>query len=77
MDDADADAACDLSAKLRVWLRDHDASGQIQASAMSYELAALVAFHAPSIEDAIEVITQLTEQMKGQIERLGVWTEHP
>jgi hypothetical protein len=44
---------------------------------MAYELAALVAREADTIEDALLVIDQWVAVMKMQIADLGVGGEHP
>lgn len=79
MVERDVIASCELSSELRAWLRDRasTSAGAVQASALAYELAAVIARHAPSVGAAIEVVDQMADNMRGQIRRLGVWVDHP
>jgi hypothetical protein len=70
-------AAAELSTVLRGWLRTRLESDQVQASALAYELAAVIALHAPSPAAALEVIDAFTANMKDQLARCGVGVEHP
>lgn len=62
---------------LRAWLRARREPHQVQLGAMVYEMAALIALHATSIEQAHELIDWWTVNMKEQIKALGVGVEHP
>jgi hypothetical protein len=66
-----------LTIALRTWLRDRGDGGQIQASALAYELAAVIAKHAPNARAAVLLIDTFALTMKDQIERYGVGGEHP
>jgi hypothetical protein len=66
-----------LTIALRSWLHDQGAHGQIQASALAYELAAVIARHAPSVRAANVLIDTFALTMKDQIERCGIGVEHP
>lgn len=70
-------AAAELATLLRGWLRSHQLSPQIQASALAYEAAALIALHATSVQEATTVVDQWATEMKEQIRILGVGQEHP
>jgi len=70
-------AAAELSSVLRDWLRTRLESDQVRASALGYELAAIIALNAPSMAVALEVIDAFTANMKDQIARCGVGVEHP
>jgi hypothetical protein len=75
-DDA-ARVAYILSDELRVWLRRRHEAPNIIASAVVYELAALIASGAETVEQAEQLIDVWTDEMKDQVRRLGVGVEHP
>ena len=70
-------AAAELTESLRVWLRRRREPPTVQAAALAYEMAALVALHAGSVQNAHAVVDAWTEVMKDQIVKLGVEVEHP
>jgi len=70
-------SAAALSDDLRVWLRARAETPEQQASALVYELGALIAKHAPDEQAAYEVMYFWFATMKDQIRRLGVGVEHP
>jgi hypothetical protein len=69
--------ASDLSDALRVWLRWRTEHPQVQATALLYELAAIVARICPTEAAAHQVLDHWVVMMKDQIRRLGVGVEHP
>jgi len=70
-------AAADLTTALRTWLRARREPPQVQAAALTYELAAHVAKHASTVGEAFNLLDQWTGQMKAQIATMGVGVEHP
>ena len=66
-----------LSLALRVWLRECGEIPPVQASALAYEAAALIARHADTLTDAYDLVDAWADNMKNQIGRLGVGVEHP
>jgi len=66
-----------LTDALRAWLRAHPAPSQVQASALVYELAALIARDADSVARAHALIDHWSVTMKHQITNFGVGAEHP
>jgi hypothetical protein len=62
---------------LRAWLRARREPPPVQAGALVYELTALLAREAESIEQADMMIEWWTQNMKEQIRALGVGVEHP
>jgi hypothetical protein len=70
-------AAAALSDALRAWLRSRRASDQQRASALAYELAAVIALNAPSRAAAVAVVDAFAANMKAQIARCGIGVEHP
>jgi UPF0716 family protein affecting phage T7 exclusion len=77
MTDAVTRSAAELTTVLRAWLRARREPPEALASAMSYEIAALVALHAGTVTDACALLDAWTETMKDQIRQLGVGVEHP
>jgi hypothetical protein len=69
--------SAELSDALRQWLRARDDRPDVQATALVYETAALIALHAESIEQAHALVDAWGLTMKDQIHRLGVGVEHP
>jgi hypothetical protein len=70
-------AAADLTTALRAWLRARREPIDVQAGAMAYELAALIAKDAQTNADAFAVVDEWARLMKWQIHDLGVGGEHP
>ena len=70
-------ASAALSDDLRAWLRARPESDQVIASALVYEVAALLARNAPSLDAAIQLVDEWVAVMKHQIRRCGVGVEHP
>jgi uncharacterized protein YicC (UPF0701 family) len=66
-----------LTIALRALLRARPEQGQVLASALAYELAAVIAKHAPTQRAANTIIDTFALVMKDQIERLGVGVDHP
>lgn len=69
--------AADLSDELRAWLRARREPPLIQAAALCYELAALVAKEARAVPQAYELLDLWLAVMKEQIAKLDVGVEHP
>lgn len=67
----------DLSDDLRGWLRARHEPPPALASALAYELAALIARHAPDRRAASNLVDTWAQTMKEQIAELGVGGEHP
>jgi hypothetical protein len=70
-------SAAELTTPLRRWLRARPERPEAQASAMAYEIAALVALHADSVPKACELIEVLMREMQAQVRTFGVGVEHP
>ena len=73
----EARAAYMLSDELRSWLLRRHEPRNIIASAVVYELAALIAVDAETFEQVEDLIDEWAEEMKDQVRRLGVGVEHP
>lgn len=76
----DADSvlsAADLTTALRQWLRARPEAPEVQATALVYELAALLALHASTVPQACALVDAWRDKMKEQIQILGVGVEHP
>jgi len=73
----DTRAAAEFTDVLRAFLRARREPAQVIAAALCYEMAALIALHAASVEDAHKLIDWWTVNMHEQIETLGVGVEHP
>ncbi len=69
--------AADLSDELRAWLRGRREPDLIQAAALCYELAALVAKNAHTVPQAYDLLDVWLATMKEQIAKLDVGVEHP
>jgi len=78
-DPTPADATDRLSLQLRAWLREHARGGavEIQAGALVYELAALIAREAPTEARAYMLVDRWAAVMKTQIALFGVGVDHP
>jgi hypothetical protein len=70
-------SAADLADALRLWLRARREPPEVQAAAMAYEIAALIAKHATSVPQACALVDTWMGEMKAQIRTLGVGKEHP
>lgn len=70
-------SAAAITEELRRWLRTRDASPQVLAITLAYELAALIALHCGSGEHAEALVDFWAETMKDQIRVLGTGVEHP
>jgi hypothetical protein len=70
-------SAAELTDALRVWLRARREPPEVQASAMAYEIAALIAKHADTVPQACALVDRWMGEMKAQIRTLGVGREHP
>ena len=79
MTDRDALQADALTRELRRWLRPRAAlyGDAVIGTTMTYELAALLAFHAETLADADAAIDQFASTMKSQVRALGVGIWHP
>jgi len=68
-----------LTNELRHWLRSRAAlyGDAVIGTTMTYELAALLAFHAETLADADAAIDHFAATMKGQVRAFGVGREHP
>ena len=75
--DVDATIAEHLCDALRAFLEARQEAAQIRASALAYELAAVIAKQAPSFRAANLIVDTFALTMKDQIERLGVGVDHP
>lgn len=75
--DERADEAAHLSDALRAWLRARREPPELVATALAYELTALLALHAPSKNKAFAAIDAWAKTARQQIARLGVGGEHP
>jgi len=65
--------AVQLTESLRAWLREHaDYEPDELATALSYELAAIIATHAKTIEDAHRLLGHTFHIMRQQFRELGV-----
>ncbi len=73
----DTRAAAEFTDVLRAFLRARREAPEVQAAALCYEMAAIIALHAPNMAAAIELIEWWTTNMKDQIATLGVGVEHP
>lgn len=73
----DISTAADLTTDLREWLRARPEAPQAQAGALCYEMAALIAFHAPNRTQALLLIDAWRENMRRQVDDFGVGAEHP
>jgi hypothetical protein len=71
--------ADELTRELRHWLRPRAAlyGDAVIGTTMTYELAALLAYHAETLEDADAAIEQFAATMKGQVRAFGVGIWHP
>lgn len=69
--------AADLSDELRAWLRARREPRMVQAAALCYELAALVARDAYTVPQAYALLDEWLRVMKEQIAKLDVGVEHP
>ncbi len=69
--------ADDLTKALRAWLRARPEPDMIQATALCYELTALIARNAHSVPQAHALLDRWLWEMKEQIATLGVGVEHP
>jgi hypothetical protein len=70
-------AAADVTTALRAWLRARREPSEVQAAALAYELAALVAKEAPTATHAFLLVDQWARTLKWQIHEFGVGREHP
>jgi len=70
-------STAELTTAMRAWLRARRDPPPVQASAMAYEIAAIIALHATSVPQAFELIDYWTRAMKEQVRELGVGVEHP
>jgi hypothetical protein len=70
-------AAADLATTLRAWLRGRREPPDVQAAALAYELAALLAREAATPTAAFLLVDQWARTMKWQIHEFGVGREHP
>ena len=75
--DPRTDSAADLTTTLRAWLRVRREPPDVQAAALAYELAALIAREAATPTAAFLLVDQWARTMKWQIHGLGVGGEHP
>jgi hypothetical protein len=66
-----------LTIALRAWLRARGEDPQIVASALAYELAAVIGKHAPSFRASDLLVDTFAMTMKEQIRRYGTRVEHP
>jgi len=70
-------SAAALATALRRWLHARREDDGVQAAALAYETAALIARNADTRAQAFEVVDAWAVSMKEQIDRLGVGVEHP
>jgi len=77
MSDDEAHDCMRLTSALRAWLEVRRESPQVQASAIAYELAALIARIAETEMQAEALVAAWTHVMREQIAAFGVGTEHP
>jgi hypothetical protein len=66
-----------LSDELRSWLRRRHEAPNVIASAVVYELTALIAVDAETVDQAEHLIDAWTDEMKDQVRQFGVGVEHP
>ncbi len=66
-----------LTEALRAWLRARRESPEVLASAMTYELTALVALHADTVTEACTLLDTWLVDMKRQVHQFGVGVDHP
>jgi hypothetical protein len=65
--------AVQLTESLRAWLRAHaDYEPDELAAALTYELAAIIATHAKTVEDAHHLLGHTFHTMREQFRELGV-----
>jgi hypothetical protein len=76
-DDATVAATLDLTTALRAWLRARPEPSPVQAAALAYEIAALMAQDAPSEPQAFALVDTWAAGMKWQIHAFGIGREHP
>jgi hypothetical protein len=69
--------AAELSEALHAWLRERPEGPPQKAGALGYEVAALIALHARSVEEACAMVDAWAHTMKDQIREFGVGVEHP
>jgi hypothetical protein len=81
VDDVEKAAALSVSFRTAITAiaRSHgvDDKPHIVYSALSYELAAVIAKHSRSLADAHFAIADIVREMRSQINRLGVNCDHP
>jgi hypothetical protein len=77
MSDPATQSAADLTTALRAWLRARHESPAVQAAALAYEIAALIATDAPTEPQAFALVDTWAAGMKWQIHAFGIGVEHP
>lgn len=68
-----------LTRELRSWVRPRVAvyGDAVIGTTLMYEIAALIAFHAETLEHADAAINEFAATMKEQVRAFGVGREHP